>query len=132
MHAATSFPHHSDNPSGDIPLVFTFFAENVEDDTTVTIPDPTDPVEPTVVPVVIPDVVAMFNVAEIERIIEEDVMLAAEDLGLNVTVEDFVRFGRSQIMLSLSPFLLYTLSLSLSLSLLFRHVFLCSSSFSLA
>ena len=116
MHAATSFPHHSDNPSGDIPLVFTFFAENVEDDTTVTTPDPTDPVEPTVVPVVIPDVVAMFNVAEIERIIEEDVMLAAEDLGLNVTVEDFVRFGRSQIMLSLSPFLLYTLSLSLSLS----------------
>ncbi|CAI8042979.1 Adhesion G protein-coupled receptor L3 [Geodia barretti] len=82
----------NDNPSGDIPLVFTFFAENVEDDTTVTIPDPTDPVEPTVVPVVIPDVVAMFNVAEIERIIEEDVMLAAEDLGLNVTVEDFVRF----------------------------------------
>jgi hypothetical protein len=78
----------NDNPSGDIPLVFTFFAENVEDDTTVTTPDPTDPV----VPVVIPDVVAMFNLEEIERIIEEDVMLAAEDLGLNVTVEAFVRF----------------------------------------
>ena len=40
-----------------------------------------------------PVIEVMFDVAEIERVIEEDVMLVAADLGLNVTVEEFVRFG---------------------------------------
>ena len=84
--------HCSQNPGGDIPLIFTFFAED-DDDAPVTTPDPTDPNEPTVP--IAPEVVAMFNVAEIERIIEEDVMLAAEELGLNVTVEEFLRFGKA-------------------------------------
>jgi hypothetical protein len=67
--------------SEDIPLIFTFFVEEEDGGGGEPGPAPTGP-----------EIEVMFDVEEIMRVVEEDVMLAAEDLGLNVTIEDFVRF----------------------------------------
>ena len=48
---------------------------------------PTDPTDPGQV------VEVTFDVAEIERVVEEDVMMVAMELNLDVIVEAFERFG---------------------------------------
>ena len=73
-----------------MPLIFTFYSEKAE----TTVPGqgqggggetPTQSTNTLLV---------SLNVAEIERVVKEDVMEVAQALELNVTVEGFTRFGR--------------------------------------
>ena len=71
--------HTHSGSDGEIPLIFTFYAEEEDDGGE---PDPGAPV-----------VEVVFDIAEIERVVEEDIILVAKDLGLDVTIEEFFRFG---------------------------------------
>ena len=48
--------------------------------------EPGEPIPP-------PMIEAIFNVTEIQRVVEEDIMIVAMDLGIEVVIEAFVRFG---------------------------------------
>ena len=64
---------------GEVPLIFTFYSDEEDEDGQMVEEGEMINVE--------------LDVEVIEKVVEEDVMITARELGINVTIEGFTRFG---------------------------------------